>query len=221
MRKKTDRPTRSGSSNAERERRRAVLRTDVDEGDKDLVIAFQAGEDGAYQAIYDRYQSRVRGICHRMIFSREDAEEAAQEVFVRIFQALVTFDGQYRLSAWITRVSTNVCLDHLRRARRRPSLGGSLAEAEAVLDAAPDSDPEFLYLRDSLDSRVYDHLRSLPDRHRRALLLRDVDGLSYADLARRMGLTEGQVKALLHRARARFRREWSSANEANTRYEAS
>ena len=179
--------------------------------DRELTLAFQAGDKGAYQAIYDRHHARVHGVCRRMLINRDDAEEAAQETFLRVYQALGRFNGRYQLGAWVTRIATNVCLDHLRAKTRR---GGDLAALElSELDLSTNEDegPEGLVVRNSEGWRVRKVIASLPPLHRAAIVLRDFEGLSYDEVAMTLGISDQQVKALLHRARQRFKRSWVSA----------
>ena len=179
--------------------------------ERELALAFQNGERDAYDRIHDRYAPRVLSVCRRMLGDPDDAQEAAQEAFLRVYQGLPKFNGRFRLGAWIVRIATNVCLDQLRSRNRRPS---ELAPLE-VLDleyASPvdDSDPELLFLRHAEGRRVRRVLDSLPPMHRAAIVLRDFEGVSYADIAETLGITECQVKALLHRARRGFKRSWTS-----------
>lgn len=178
--------------------------------DKDLTLAFQGGDKGAYQAIYDRYSARVHNVCRRMLGNPQDAQEAAQESFLRVYQALGRFNGRYQLGAWITRITTNVCLDQLRARARRPA---DVAELDVVdLDDDRHHDPEgpeFLIIRRAESHRVHKVLADLPPMHRAAIVLRDFEGLSYAEVAIALGMSECQVKALIHRARQNFKRSWT------------
>ncbi len=176
--------------------------------DKDLALAFQRGEKGAYQAIHDRYASRVSGVCRRMLSNPHDAEDATQETFLRTYQALNRFNGRYQLGAWITRIATNVCLDQLRGAERRPA-DATDVDVFARRAGAPEKDsPEALFLQNAEHDRVRDVVASLPAMHRAAIVLREYEGMSYADIAVALAMTESQVKALLHRARKSFKRSW-------------
>lgn len=182
--------------------------TSVDE--RDLVLAFQRGDEGAYQAIYDRYRDRVQRLCQRMLGNREDAQEAAQEAMFRTYQALIRFNGSYHLGAWITRIATNVCLDQLRARTRRPlDAGVELSELD-LREPDEGRHPEVAFFRALEGRRVRRLLETLPPLHRAAIVLRDLEGLSYAEVAAALDLSEGQVKALLHRARQRFKRSWIS-----------
>jgi RNA polymerase sigma-70 factor (ECF subfamily) len=175
-----------------------------------LAQAFKRGESDAYAAIHERYAPRVHGVCRRMLHNPDDAAEAAQEAFLRIYQGLTQFNGRYRLGAWVVRVTTNVCLDQLRARSRRPSDPTPMELLE--LESAPPegNDPEILFMRHAEGRKVRKILDSLPPLHRAAIVLRDFEGISYAEIADTLGLTECQVKALLHRARRGFRKNWST-----------
>ncbi|MEA2448011.1 MAG: hypothetical protein QOK47_1648, partial [Actinomycetota bacterium] len=178
---------------------------------KALVLRFKAGDTAAYDAIYERYMARVNGICRRMLIDPHDVQEASQEAFLRVYQALGRFNGRYELGAWIARITTNVCLDNLRSRSRRPKEMAPLEaiDLELALEGEPET-PETLIIRNAEGRRVRKVLASLPPLHRAAIVLRDFEGLSYVEIAGALQITESQVKALLHRARGRFKRDWSS-----------
>lgn len=183
-----------------------------DTEDKELVLAFKRGEDGSYQDIYDRHSRRVHGICHRMLSNKQDAEEAAQETFLRIYTALGKFNGRYQLGAWIARITTNVCLDHIRAKSRKPADSVVIDEAieTSMRLTISDDDPESIHIRKSEGRRIRRVLDDLTPTHRAAIVLRDFEGFSYADIALALNMSEPQVKALLHRARVNFRKSWST-----------
>ncbi|MCA1572552.1 MAG: RNA polymerase sigma factor [Chloroflexi bacterium] len=183
----------------------------ADTDERELARAFQRGDDGAYQEIYDRYSPRVHGVCRRMLGNLQDAQEAQQEAFLKVYQGLARFNGRYQLGAWITRVATNVCLDHLRARARKPVEAQLLELTDVDLERVEDADPAVLFLRNAESRRVRRVLSKLPPMHRAAIVLRDFEGLSYPEVAAALEITEGQVKALLHRARQRFKRSWTSA----------
>ena len=179
--------------------------------DRELTLAFQRGEKGAYQAIHDRYAERVHRVCRRMLANPQDAQEAAQESFLKIYQALGRFNGRYQLGAWIARIATNVCLDQLRARARRPIDDVQLEMLELGGDPQVErDDPEFILLNKAEGRRLHATLLALPPMHRAAIVLRDIEGFSYLEIAETLDMSEGQVKALLHRARAGFKRSWLS-----------
>jgi RNA polymerase sigma-70 factor (ECF subfamily) len=177
--------------------------------DKALTLAFKAGDGRAYDQIYARYSGRVNGVCRRMLTQPDDAQEAAQEAFLRVYQALPRFNGRYQLGAWITRIATNVCLDQLRSRTRKPS--DCLPSEILELEAGPDevSDPESICIRRAEGRRVKKLLAQLPPTHRAAIVLRDFEGLSYEEIAIALDMSDTQVKALIHRARKGFKRSWA------------
>lgn len=177
--------------------------------DKELVLAFKRGEDGSYQAIYERYVPRVSGICRRMLDHSHDAEEAQQETFMRVYTSLNKFNGRYQLGAWVSRIATNVCLDHIRSRGRKPA---DCASNEMLVDLATDAEengPEEEFLKGDERDRVREVLAKLAPNHRAALALREFEGMSYSDIGIALNMTEAQVKALIHRARKAFKKQWA------------
>lgn len=174
--------------------------------DRDLVVAFKAGDAGAYDEMYRRYGGRVGGVCRRMLNNAEDAHEAAQETFLKAYQALPRFNGNYKLGAWLARIAANVCLDQLRAQSRRAHLV-SLPEHKDALDLEPG--PEELI---AIDERAIDMLGSLQPLYARALAMRGVEGMSHKEIGAQLSMTPMQVKALLHRARDSFKRAWEDAS---------
>ena len=173
--------------------------------DRELVIAFKAGDPDAYDEMYRRYSRRVMGVCSRMLLNRSDAEEAAQETFLRAYKALPRFNGNYKLGAWLVTIATNVSLDQL-RVRNKTNLVALPSEYEALgLEESPEDEIS------SGDPRLDVALSNLRPIHARALTMRAVEELSHEEIAGRLEMTAPQVKALLHRARASFKRAWLRA----------
>jgi RNA polymerase sigma factor (sigma-70 family) len=163
--------------------------------DEQLVALFRAGNDAAFSVIHDRYRQRLFVYSRQMLGgSRQDAEDALQDVFLRAYSSLRVSDRPVSLRAWLYRVAHNRCIDHLRKpvppaidlfeSSRRP-LHDPTVEAER---------------RDDLRRLIAD-VRRLPEQQRSALLMREMDGLSYAELAEALGVSLQAVKSLLVRAR--------------------
>ncbi len=163
--------------------------------DEQLVALFRAGDEGAFRVIHDRYRVRLLAYARQMLGgSRTDAEDALQDVFLRAYHALRADDRPIALRAWLYRVAHNRCIDHLRR---------PVPREEDVLDVSrtPTADPlAETERRDDLRRLVAD-VRRLPEHQRSALLMRELEGLSYADLATALDVTVPAVKSLLVRAR--------------------
>jgi RNA polymerase sigma-70 factor (ECF subfamily) len=174
--------------------------------DRLLVLDFQAGNPQAFVEIHHRYGGLARNVCQRFLRNQQDAEEAFQETMIRVYQGLYRFNGGYALQPWIARIAKNVSLDALRGQARRPQREDSataLDDLPGVRDEA-DEIVERLVQRDT----VLAVLSDLPDTHRRALMLRELDGRSHREIAQEMEISTGQAKALIHRAKGSFRRKW-------------
>lgn len=164
--------------------------------DEQLVALFRAGSDDAFGVIHDRYRQRLFAYARQMLsaHSRQDAEDVLQDVFVRAFGALRADERDVNVRAWLYRVAHNRCIDHLRRPTPPPA---------DIYDVSrtPLHDPlEDAQRREDLRRLVQDVGR-LPEQQRSALLMREIDGMSYADLAAALDVTVPAVKSLLVRAR--------------------
>ena len=165
--------------------------------DAQLVAACQRGERRAMEALYHQYKRRVFGLCHRIV-GVSDAEEVAQEVFVRVFRGLGNFRGDSQLGTWVYRLAVNAALTHLGKQKRRGEVTGD-DELEHV--AAPPTaarDPR-------LSDRVEAAMRRLPAGYRAILVLHDIEGLSHEECAAILDCRVGTCKSQLHKARAKMR----------------
>ena len=174
--------------------------------DRDLVVAFKGGVPEAYEEMYRRYNDRVSQVCRKMLASPEDAREATQETFLKAYQGLPRFNGEYKLGAWLARIASNVCVDHIRRQSRTANITPLTEQHEGLNH---DIGPEDLIVRDLPALSTLEEIQPL---HAQALRLRNLHGLSHKEIAEQLGMTPMQVKALLHRARSSFRRAWENAS---------
>jgi RNA polymerase sigma factor (sigma-70 family) len=162
--------------------------------DEQLVALFRAGHDDAFRAIHDRYRQRLFAYTRQMLPARQDAEDALQDVFVRAYSGLRASHGRLVLRAWLYRVAHNRCIDELRRPAPPPP-------EVLELVRAPSDDPiAAADQRESLRRLVID-VRRLPEQQRSALLMRELGGMAYADMADALGVSVPAVKSLLVRAR--------------------
>ncbi len=162
--------------------------------DEQLIALFRAGNDDAFRAIHDRYRQRLFAYTRQMLSGRQDAEDALQDVFVRAYSGLRANDREVALRAWLYRVAHNRCVDELRRPLISP------AEVFELI-SVPDQDPVAQAdQRESLRRLIAD-VRRLPRQQRSALLMRELSGMSYAELAVALETTVPAVKSLLVRAR--------------------
>jgi RNA polymerase sigma-70 factor (ECF subfamily) len=173
--------------------------------DRLLVLDFQAGQPQAFVEIHRRYGPLAKHVCSRFLPNRHDADEAFQETMIRVFQGLHRFNGQYALQPWIARIATNVSLDQIRTRARRPQVEDSIEDHE---HGDPADGPEEMVERLVERDLVISVLSGLPESHRTALVLREMEGRSHKEIALALDITPAQAKALIHRAKGSFRRRW-------------
>ncbi|MFL5845824.1 MAG: RNA polymerase sigma factor [Solirubrobacteraceae bacterium] len=163
--------------------------------DEQLVNLFRSGSEDAFRAIHDRYRQRLFGYARQMLGgSGSDAEDVMQDVFLRAYRALRVDARPVSLRAWLYRVAHNRCIDHLRRPAPAPS---EIFE----MSRTPEHDPFDAAERREDLQRLVEDVRRLPEQQRSALLMREMDGMSYADLAAALETSVPAVKSLLVRAR--------------------
>lgn len=167
--------------------------------DEALVAAFVAGDAGAFDELVRRYARRVYGICLRYFGDPTDAEDAAQETFVALLRRAETYTGAAAFSTWLYRVATNACNDLARKRARRPQAAG--VDVATLSDVAT---PDDLLADRELGLELHAALRTLDPATRAAVVLHDVGGLPYADVAQRLGVAVGTAKSRVFRGHARL-----------------
>lgn len=171
----------------------------ADASDEALVAAFVAGDQRAFDLLVTRYQRRVYAICYRYFGNAADAEDAAQDAFVALLRRASTYHGAAAFSTWMYRVATNACNDLARKRSRRPQR----TDADVTL-LAGELTAEDLLARRELGLELANALAGLDPEHRDPVVLHDVEGWPYADIAERLGLPLGTVKSRIHRGHARL-----------------
>lgn len=180
-----------------------------------LVRRARAGDHAAFDALVEEYSSQVYNLALRITGSREEAEDCVQEAFLRAYAALPRFRGRAAFSTWLYRVALNVACDAARRRRRAPLAVSELATGE---DPAPDLDrplgeglpprresPEEGAILHQRRRVILEAIQRLPEHQRAVLVLYDLQGFSYEEIARITGARVGTVKSRLSRARLALR----------------
>ncbi len=164
--------------------------------DADLVAAARRGSRGALEALLRRHQPRLHAVCRRLTGNAHDADDACQQALIAIVRGLERFDGRSAFSTWAYRVTTNSCLDELRRQKRRSSdfFG---AEPTSHEGSTPNNEDQ-VALRLDIDAA----LATLPVEFRAAVVLRDLCALSYEEIGQALDIPPGTVRSRIARGRA-------------------
>jgi RNA polymerase sigma-70 factor, ECF subfamily len=177
---------------------RTISRVPAPEDDHELVERAAAGDLDAFAELVRSYERRVASVLYRLLDDRRDVEEATQDVFVQAWRNLDRFRGQSQLFTWLYRIAVNEAL--MRRRRKRPDV----RELDERLAAAPDPEP-------GLQDLLLRGLAALPFEYRAAVVLRDVEGLTNAEVAEALGISVAAAKSRIHRGRLQIRNalaEW-------------
>jgi RNA polymerase sigma-70 factor, ECF subfamily len=194
----------------------------AEDDDLALIRAYLGGDAAAFDKLFSRYNQRIRSVCSRYVGDGPVAEDLVQDTFYNVLRTLDRVDTGFNFSAWIHRIAVNLCHDELRRrtrAQQHLAAGGDEVE-EAVLrlvDRDRHGHPEDALEMAHLRQLVWDVAKRLPERQRMVLTLRELQGLSYAAIARVMGISESAVETLLHRARKRFKEVFLRMDDSATR----
>ncbi len=184
---------------------------DPRDDDATLVVRTLDGSADAFRRLVERYQRPVLSLIARMVGDPALAEDLAQEVFVKAYRKLATFDHRRKLSSWLFKIAHNTTIDHLRRVRPETvPLEATAADGEEsweVLRADESGNPDRRAERSELMAGLEAALRRLNPDYREILLLRFREGLAYHEIAEVTGLAMGTVKVRLHRARKRLAAE--------------
>ena len=195
------------ASNKEARRREA-------EEDRELISRAQGGDPSAFRLLVERHQRRAFSIALGLVRDEQDAREVVQEAFLRVHKGLATFEGGSSFFTWLYRIVTNLAIDLVRKPGRRDA---ELADDHALSDddASGDlalvsridgSDPLDVVRRREIAGRIHAALEALPPYHRGVILMREVEGMSYEEMAEAMGVSKGTIMSRLFHARQKLQR---------------
>ena len=173
-----------------------------------IVRKVLQGDVNAFEKLVTEYEKAVYAIAQRMTGNPEDAADMTQETFIKAYNSLGSFRGDSKFSVWLYRIANNVCLDFLRSRSRKPTVSLSVEDdegEETQLDVADESQsPELLLERGLTRDAVRRGLDTLPPDYKQILLLREIQGLSYEEIASALGIDLGTVKSRIFRARKKL-----------------
>lgn len=176
------------------------------DNDRILLEKAKSGDINAFEKLVEAYQKKIYNICLRMIGSTDDAYDLAQEVLIRIYKSISGFKEQSSLSTWVYRITTNVCLDEIRKRKlkRTVSLDQDIRLDDSEIKREIESDdppPDELAEKKEIKKTVASAISMLNEEHRTVIVLRDIQGFSYEEIAKITNCPEGTVKSRINRAR--------------------
>ena len=178
--------------------------------EQELIARARDGDQTAFEALVTENERRIYHLCHRLTGNPEDAADLTQEAFLNAWRGLSGFQGGSSFSTWLYRLASNACLDFLRREKRRRVLSMTvpLEDEEGRQADLPDQGPTPEEALEASERCLALHagLQRLSEEHRRVLVMRELQGLSYREIASALGVEEGTVKSRLARARGALRK---------------
>jgi RNA polymerase sigma-70 factor, ECF subfamily len=184
------------------------------EQDRALIAMAQAGDMAAFRRVVERHQGRAFALALALVRDENDARELVQDAFVRVYKSLASFQGNSTFFTWLYRIITNLSIDLLRKpGRQTVDLDESHRLAEDSVEAdlpfvsrLDGADPEDVVRRAEIAARLQTALDALPSYHRAVIVLREIDGLSYEEMAHAMGVSKGTIMSRLFHARQKLQR---------------
>jgi RNA polymerase sigma-70 factor (ECF subfamily) len=175
----------------------------MEDTESNWIQEARAGDQAAYARLVEAYQAPVYNLAYRMLGSRMDAEDAAQETFIRVYTRLDTYDPARKFSSWLLSIASHYCIDVLRKRRMHYQ---SLDDLPPMLELSmpATTQPEQVVVRRQDESAVQELLNVLPPDYRMPVILRYWYDMSYREIAETMGVSLGTIKTRLHRARAKL-----------------
>lgn len=173
--------------------------------ERELIARLQKRDEAAFEELIRQYEKKVYTLCFRMCGNSEDAEEAAQDAFLALWRGIDRFRQESSLSTWIYRLATNACIDTLRR-RKKQSGCVSLDDEELFVDAVDTSpQPQETVEHRETQKLLQEGLSALPEEYRKVLILREIEGLSYTEIAESASIELGTVKSRISRGQSLLR----------------
>lgn len=209
-------PKVTGVNRGDRPASNRLQRDNESEQDRRLIVRAQAGDSGAFRLLVERHQRRVFAIALGLVRDEQDAREIAQEAFLRVHKGLPQFHGGSSFFTWLYRIVTNLSIDLMRKPSRREAelhFALEVEDGESSLLPPADADPYDVVHRGELSQRIYEALAQLPPYHRGVILMREVEGMSYEEMAEAMQVSKGTIMSRLFHARKKLQRALLDCHE--------
>ncbi|MEO7191215.1 MAG: RNA polymerase sigma factor [Vicinamibacterales bacterium] len=173
----------------------------------ELVERCLKGDQAAWEQIVRQHRRKVFNVAYKFVGRHDEAEDLTQDIFLRIFKALHTFDRRANFQTWLISISRNLCIDHYRSMRKERETIAREVDAANLTPASKDRTPYGHLEQSDLKQLIRHALSELPASLREAVVLRDLQEFSYLEIAERLGLPEGTVKSRINRGRLELARQ--------------
>jgi RNA polymerase sigma-70 factor (ECF subfamily) len=172
--------------------------------EEDLIARCQKGDQDAIREIFDKYHKKVYRIAYGIVRQREDALEIVQEVFIKLYRSIKNFKGKSNFYTYLYRITMNTSIDYSRM-KKLHHLSATDEERNLEFSNGPEKRPDRILIQKELEERVNLAMEKLPPDQKAAIIFREVEGLSYQEMAEAMGCSIGTVMSRLHYGRKRLR----------------
>lgn len=172
-----------------------------------LIEECLSGNQAAWETIVRQHWRKVFNLAYKFVGKHDEAEDLTQDIFLKIFKALATFDRRANFQTWLISISRNLCIDHYRSVRKERETIAREIDASTLSPASRETGPLVALERRDLRELLRQALEHLPPALRTAIVLRDLQELSYQDIADHLGLPEGTVKSRINRGRIELARQ--------------
>lgn len=203
-------------------------RDEVENEDQQLVLRAQKGDARAFEQLVERYQRKVYAVAFGMVRNRQDALDISQEAFIKVHRYLGNFQGSSSFYTWLYRIVVNLAIDHLRKGGKGPPLDyddrvrrdeSNTAGDPSILPSILGSNPAKSLGRKELLLQMQKALDALPPYHRAVIVMRELEGMSYKEMAKAMQVSKGTIMSRLHHARHKLQKLLEAYLEGETKVE--
>ena len=210
--------SKSAPSDSEQAQKKTSVASPERERDKALVRAVQQGDRAAFRELFEKYHRRAFAVAFGVVKNKQDALDIVQEAFIKVHRHIQNFQGTSSFYTWLYRIVMNLSIDHVRRAKKGRDFDyddkvrrdhEDIAGDGAILPSILDGNPRKTVLRREMAEAIRKALEELPDYHRAVIMLREVEGLSYEEMARILKVPKGTIMSRLFHARRKMQESLS------------
>jgi RNA polymerase sigma-70 factor (ECF subfamily) len=173
--------------------------------DADLVRLCQKGDMSAFEQLFHKHHKRIYNVAYRITNSREDAQDLTQDIFLKAYQNMGKFKFKSEFSTWLYRLAVNTCLDEIRRKKPSNVISITDSSSDEALSQTDGYTPEDHAIKKDRERQIWKAINTLKEKERAIIVLKDIEGLSYKEIAEVFKCSLGRVKSRLHEARQKLK----------------